>query len=373
MREKQKGRLPHILMIYVEPTPYIVQLIDLLAKEWSGHTDVFFLFENKSQYWDLALDRQGQVLPNSISGRLKLMIKLFQQKKYDAIHIAGWGHPILILFIILAKMYRVPISIESDTPIPYDSPQWKRMIKRCFYPLLFSGIQVFLPGGTRQANYFKHYGVKSERIHIAKMTVDILSMQRDASALTPLDRKQIRQAFSIEEEDVVFLFVGRLVEPKGILDLIKTFFSFQDEKSKLLIVGDGPLKDHVEESVKINSKIRYAGRLKDKQLIEAYFISDVLVLPSHFEPWGLVVNEAMALGKPVIISDRVGCADDLVTQKTGRVVKATSMEELQKALEYMIARASERLSMGEESLKKISNWTLENEAKIICQAWYQLI
>ena len=78
MREKQKGRLPHILMIYVEPTPYIVQLIDLLAKEWSGHTDVFFLFENKSQYWDLALDRQGQVLPNSISGRLKLMIKLFQ-------------------------------------------------------------------------------------------------------------------------------------------------------------------------------------------------------------------------------------------------------------------------------------------------------
>ena len=113
---------------------------------------------------------------------------------------------------------------------------------------------------------------------------------------------------------MVFLFVGRLESHKGVDCLIEAFRKLNVERSRarLVLVGDGALREMVLTIAEANSSISYLGRLSGDDLWATYVSCDVLVLPSSFEPWGLVVNEAMAFGLPVIVTEEVGCVDDLV-------------------------------------------------------------
>ena len=120
--------------------------------------------------------------------------------------------------------------------------------------------------------------------------------------------------------------------------------------------------------------IRYQGWLENERLIDYYFISNVFVLPAHWEPWGLVINEAMAAGKPVIVSDQVGCVDDLVIDgQTGLIVKSQSVNALFDAMNYFYTHLEECQRMSKRALQLISNWTLQDEAKCICAAWSNVI
>ena len=371
----QSQNMPlNILMVYIEPTPYIVGLIHELRIVWPGKIDVLFLTENKSQHWNMTRDEKWFVLPIAFKDKIKFIYQIFFTKRYDSIHLAGWGHPLLLLFIFLSILKKLPIAIESDTPIHQQTKRWKKLIKRLIYPMLFRWVNIFLPGGIRQAKYFEYYGVNQEKIFPVNMTVDVSGMQREAEKLTDADRRYFRNLYHVEDHSVVFLFVGRLVNHKGLLDLLEIFCQSQHIKAKLFIVGDGPLKHVFNEASFKKDNICYLGRLSGPDLIRAYLASDVLVLPSYFEPWGLVVNEAMALGLPVIVSDCVGCIDDLVHhEETGWIVKTACMKSLQQAILFFIKETAARLAMGEASKKKINNWTLENEAIKICQAWRQLV
>lgn len=363
-----------ILMIYIEPTPYILGLISALQFTWDGQIDVLFLTENASQNWEITLDERWMVLPENSREKVYFLSRLFLRNKYCLIHIAGWGHPWLLLFIVTAKLARIPIVAESDTPFFHHKKLSKYIIKRLLYPILFNLINLFLPGGTKQVKYLRHYGVKSARIIPVQMTVDVSGMQRYAETLTDKDRQRVREVYGINKNDVVFLFVGRLIVHKGIIDLILAFSRIKNQNVILLFVGDGELRQKIEKAAKADEKISYAGRLSGKELVETYYAADVLVLPSYFEPWGLVVNEAMAMGRPVIVSDKVGCIDDLVDpHETGIVVKAGRISELQSAIEYLMNAPDKRKAMGRQAAQKIANWTLENEANKITQGWSSLL
>ncbi len=363
-----------ILAVYIEPTPYIMGLIDALRKIWHDEVDVLFLCENRSQNWQITLDENCIMLPKSAAARFHIISKLFFRNDYNLMHLAGWGNPLLLLCLMLTKIFRKPIVAESDTPIPHHTKLWKRIIKRLTYPTFFKLFNLFCPGGARQAKYFEYYGVKSERIIPVQMTVDIAGMRQYVKTLNSSNRRNWRVSYGIEESNIVFLYVGRLVEHKGLTDLISAFCKVENKDVRLLIVGDGPMRQQIEDVVRDNKKICYAGRLIDKELVENFCAADVLVLPSHVEPWGLVVNEAMAVGLPVIVSDRVGCIDDLVVHnETGIIVEAQNVCELQRAIEVMSGCSKKRSAMGRQAEIKISDWTLENEAKKICQAWHQLL
>ena len=366
--------MPKILMIHPEPTPYLIDLINVIHSTFKGQIDILFLNKNVSQNWNLQLEKKWMILPKKNTAKIRLIFQLIFKKKYDVIHFAGWGNILLLLCIALTKFTRVSLVVESDTPISHHAKFWKKAIKRLVYPALFRQFKIFLPGGTKQAKYFEHYGVKSEHIIPMQMTVNTVEIRRYTKTLCENDRQKIREHYEIGKNKIVFLYVGRLVAQKGIGDLISVFNKIENENSILLIVGDGPLRHQVENTIKINKKIRYVGRLSGKELIKIYCIADTLVLPSHLEPWGLVVNEAMATGLPVIVSDQVGCVEDLVShQVTGLVVKAGCLVELKCAIEDMAISPTKRIKMGKYAIEKISDWTLENAAKKVCQAWDQLV
>ena len=134
------------------------------------------------------------------------------------------------------------------------------------------------------------------------------------------------------------------------------------------------MRKAVEAAASREPSIRYAGRLSGDAVWEAYNVVDVFVLSSRFEPWGLVVNEAMAAGLPVIVSERVGCIDDLVRpEETGLIVAAHSPGTLLAAMEQMATQPETRRRMAAEAGRRIAGWTLENEAANVMTAWREAL
>lgn len=363
-----------VLAIYLEPTPYILALLERLEQRWPAGLDVDFAGNNLSQQWALPLAKSSmQFLPAGVWSLLRHLNQRMSSGDYALVHLAGWaGHPALPLGLLLARAHGIAVSMESDTPLPPVSPLWKQVFKRVFYPLLFALPALLLPGGTRQAQLFRHYGVKAERIRIAGMTVDVAVISRYRNAITPEQRAGIRQSLGIAGHSRVFLYVGRLEPHKGLQELISAFSQLHDanREASLLLTGDGSMYDSLQKHAVSDSRIHCTGRLAGASLLDAYVAADVFVLPSRFEPWGLVVNEAMAAALPVIASDRVGCVDDLVIDgESGLLVPAENVERLAAAMQQLLDNAGLCRHMSEKASVLISRWTLEHEADNMVAGW----
>lgn len=371
---KKYGAKIKVLMVYIEPTPYILGLIDALINSQLCEIDIIFLGENISQRWDLDLDAGWQILPENRWKKICRLFQLFSKAQYNVVHLAGWGNFLLLLIIFMTKFKRIPLAIETDTPLPHRQFFFKKIIKKLCYPIFFGLADVFLPGGIRQAKYLEYYGVKSNRIIPVHMTVDVAGIKKFANSLTSDDRLFTRQQYGINKNNIVFLYVGRLFSYKGVGDLLSAFEKCTYNNISLLIVGDGDMREEVESAVNNNSRIHYAGRITGMDLIKVYFAADILVLPSHCESWGLVINEAMAVNLPVIVTERVGCVENLVSHnETGLIVESENISKLHDAIELMANSAEKRIDMGKKAGQIIEEWTLENEAKKICYGWKQIL
>jgi glycosyltransferase involved in cell wall biosynthesis len=250
-------------------------------------------------------------------------------------------------------------------------------VKKLLYPPLFCLPSRFLPGGTRQARYLARFGVKPERMTVAQMTVDVCAIRRFCATDREGLRLAARSCWGIAADARIVLYVGRLEDYKGIGVLLAAFSRFAEDKkdARLVVAGDGSLRARIETIAATPDRgVVYLGRLSGDDVLRAYLAADLLVLPSLFEPWGLVVNEAMACGLPVIVSDRVGCADDLVRHgETGLVVGAGSETDLATAIGRFAQDEPVRHRMGQAAERLISNWTLDNEARNIMSAWHEMI
>ncbi len=364
-------------MIYIEPTPYLLALVRRIVSCTDAPVDVLFIGANISQQWNLSLDGiPASYLPDGTIAACRCIARKLSSAKHSVMHLAGWGHPVLLGAMIVARLIGIPVAVETDTAIPIAQPWYKRVAKRLIYPIMFMLPAVFLPAGTRQERYLQHYGVPKRRIVVAQMTVDVAAIAKAVMAIRPEARRTLRSALGIAPDECVFLFVGRLDPAKGIGVILEAFsLAFAKRGAvRLLIAGDGVLRGMVEMAAANWGRVRWAGRLAGEALIDAYATADVLVLPSVFEPWGLVVNEAMAAGLPVIVSERVGCVDDLVVDgKTGIVIDADSPLSLARAMMRLADDASLRQAMGAEARQRISNWTIEAEARIIVGAWHRAL
>lgn len=367
-----------VLAIYLEPTPYLLALLERLEQRWPAGLDVDFAGMNLSQRWELPLAKSSmQQLPSGWWPQFRHLNMRMHSGEYAVVHLAGWaGHPALPMALLLARLHGIAVSIESDTPLPPQSPWWKQLLKRMLYPLWFRLPALFLPGGTRQTQLLAHYGVPAEHIRIAGMTVDVAAISSYKNSITKDQRFAIRQSLGIAGTARVFLYVGRLEPHKGLQDLVDAFSQLEDANRDafLLLVGEGSMYDRLQKHAVNESRIRCTGRLSGTNLLDAYVAADVFVLPSLFEPWGLVVNEAMAAALPVIASDRVGCVDDLViNRESGLVVPAGNVKRLAAAMQLMLDDADLCQCMSEKAGLLISRWTLECEADNMVAGWKHLV
>lgn len=364
------------LLIYVEPTSYLLPLWREIKARASFETRIIFLEENLTQPWNLDLqdDPNVEVLRGSRAAKLVRLLRLIGQRDVELVDLAGWGHPLLMVALLFAGMRRIPVTIESDTQFDPTTAAWRRALKCLILPALFRIPKLFFPAGTRQAAYFMHYGVNRERIRIAQMTVDVCAIMEQVDGY----RAEAVSApcAPCSGGPAVFLYVGRLEPCKGIQDMLDAFIDLvrQGEKSRLIIVGDGCLRGLVESVARAYPAIEYLGRLTGEALFRVYGRADVFVLPSRVEPWGLVINEAMAVGLPVIATDRVGCVDDLVREgENGYVVPSACPKSLADVMRTFIRQPEIAGIMGQTSRQLISTWMIEDEARIMLAAWSEII
>jgi glycosyltransferase involved in cell wall biosynthesis len=349
-------------------------LIGELKRRCSVALQVWFLSENATQNWKLDLPDYCRIADENPARLARLLMGISRESHLKLIHLGGWGGDArLSALIAYARILGIPLFIESDTQQPFEEAAWKRAVKRLLYPVLFRLPRAFLPGGTRQAEYLASFGVRPDRIRIVRMTSDVTSIMAFSDEFGAQPRRKWRESLGFGPEETIFLFVGRLVDrEKRVAQLLKSFATLAGvhPNARLVMVGDGPMRSAVERCATSANWLVYLGRLEGAQLLSAYCSSDALVLPSRFESWGLVVNEAMAAGLPTIVSSRVGCASDLVEgRETGIVYDYSREDGLFEAMVAMLRSADVRRNMGESARALISSWTLEEEAERVIAAW----
>jgi glycosyltransferase involved in cell wall biosynthesis len=188
------------------------------------------------------------------------------------------------------------------------------------------------------------------------------------------DRAASRAAWGIEERAVVFLFAGKLEQKKRPHDFLRAFATLARERRGLpthcLVVGDGELRGSLEpEARAISPRVTFAGFLNQGEIPRAYAVSDVLVLPSDGrETWGLVVNEAMACGLPVIISSEVGAGPDLVESRgSGLIYPMGDVGALSTALARTLDEGARR-NMGARAQAISREFSAEVAARRVADA-----
>jgi 1,2-diacylglycerol 3-alpha-glucosyltransferase len=233
------------------------------------------------------------------------------------------------------------------------------LFKRSLVTLLFHGGVV---GGMRAASYLRRLGIPEDKIAGSYDVVDNDYFVSEAE----------RCRAEASGRPPYFLFVGRLAAEKNIPTLLQAHARYlaSGGEWELVIVGDGPLRQQLQEQAKAgvqSGKVIFAGHKVIRELPDFYAFAGCLVLPSIREPWGLVVNEAMASGLPAIVSSRCGCADDLIQNgSNGFVFNPESFSDLSRLL-GQVSRLSkgERKRMGQRSMEIIAAYSPERWAKEI--------
>jgi glycosyltransferase involved in cell wall biosynthesis len=216
-----------------------------------------------------------------------------------------------------------------------------------------------VPGQSARA-YLLSLGVKAHQIAIAPNAVDT-ALFASVGAEVLQQQAQLRAQLALPER--YFLFVGRLVYAKGVLDLLDAYERLPSalrEQVGLVFAGEGPMRGELEARAKDlhPGRVHCAGFVHRDELAAYYALAECFVFPTLTDTWGLVVNEAMACGLPVICTRVAGCAADLV-HENGRLVSVANIAELSSAMEEIATKSDVRLRMGEESRLRIEDYSPE--------------
>ncbi len=243
---------------------------------------------------------------------------------------------------------------------------WRRALTRPLVSRFVKNAVSYVVCGKQAKDYLVSLGAMPERIFSIVNGVDNDFFFKN-SRLSNEEKKTLKDSLGLPSGQVV-LFVGQLIKRKGILILLEAFRLLRKSgvTVSLLIVGTGQLEKDVKEFADkySDNSICLTGHVEMKDLPKYYGIADIFILPSLEEVWGYVVNEAMASGLPVIVSDVVGAADEIVDDgKTGIIVPTGSAKALADAIRMLIDDEKLRISMGSQSLQKIQSHTIKYQAQ----------
>ena len=283
---------------------------------------------------------------------------LARRLRHDNIKIAiltGWQSYFLIQVLVACRRLGIPILVRGDSNALHQRKMWKKQLHR----VLFSKFDGFLTVGEANAALYRDSGVPDSKLHHCPHFVDNERIFNQFCQHIQ-NREQLRQQYGIPKNNICFVFVGKLIDKKKPMDLLRAISAATQKQNTihLLIVGSGELMQKLMEEVEQKSlPVSFAGFLNQTAITKAFAAADCLVLPSDFgETWGLVVNEAMACGLPALVSDRVGCSPDLVNEnQTGGIFRFGDIDDIaMRMLEVSHERERWR-EMGEAARRLVFN------------------
>jgi glycosyltransferase involved in cell wall biosynthesis len=278
----------------------------------------------------------------------------------------GWGYFTHWLSIIVARLLGIEVWLRGETPQKQVLKKTflKGLLQRIFTKnILFRCVRKFLYIGSQNKDFYTALGIKEKDLVFTPYCIDNQRFSMSYQQLIP-QRQSLRATLQIPQDYVTFLFCGKFIAKKQPLLLLEAYNAIQHTNKALIMVGDGELNAEMKEYIRTHpncTNVHLVGFKNQSELPNYYVMADVFVLPSTVgETWGLVVNEAMNFELPLIVSDMVGCADDLVENgKNGFTFQNENAVDLTQKMTYCIENASTLKVAGQQSANKIKAYSYE--------------
>jgi glycosyltransferase involved in cell wall biosynthesis len=364
-------KVSHRIVILTEIiAPYRIPVFNGLAKYPGVDLHVIFLAENDPtvRQWLVYKDEihfPYQVLASwrKRLGKYNLLVNwslraALRRLSPDTIICGGYNYIASWTAMAWAARNHVQflLWVESNAMDQRAGLPWVEFFKRAF----LNRCNRFIVPGKSSLEYLRSYAIPDSRIYTAPNAVDSeFFLQRAAGvrASAEANRKNLKLPARF------LLFAGRLVREKGVFDLLDAYRALSPElraSLALVFAGDGGARQQLQETASSISPglVYFPGFLQREQLASYYALAEALILPTHTDPWGLVVNEAMACGLPIIASSAAGCVADLVADGwNGRVIAPGDVVQLGAAMSSLAADDELRKVMGIRSAERILNYS----------------
>lgn len=297
------------------------------------------------------------------------MIHALRRGRFDALWVHGYARPYNIAVVLAARLMGLKVLVRDDVHKRgkrrrLDAELVKHTLIR-LYALL--GVR-FLAIGKANSDYYRELGAPAASIITAPYAVDNAFFQQRAFAARG-SREAFRRELGLEEGAPVILFAGKFQPRKRAADLLAAYRRMLEKLGQagpttpyLLYAGSGEKLEETRAQAEGLERVRFLGFQTQAQLAQLFDLCDVFVMPSAMEPWGLVVNEVMNAGKPVIVTDEAGCGPDLVKPgENGFIYPTGDCEQLAEQLATLMRSPELRAQMGRRSLEIIDRWSFEED------------
>lgn len=348
-----------VLYVTNIPAPYKVEFLNELAKLCKLHV----LFERKN-----AGDRHSlwgkenkfmfnYTFMNGIKwgsdASLSFEIISFLKQEWDIIIMAVYHTPTAMIGIEYLKLCKIPFILSTDGGIVKEEFSFKAKIKRHF----ISAASAWLSTGNITNQYLEYYGAQSDKIYIYPFT-SIKKRDVLKKSLNKNEKEVIREKLSINEE-IVILSVGQFIHRKGYDTLLNASKNL-DENVGIYIIGGQPTEEYLQLKEKLSiNKIYFLDFMSKDSLAEYYKAADFFVLPTREDIWGLVINEALAYGLPVITTNKCVAGLEMIKNKEiGLIINSDSTTELENAIKSAI-----KMNFNTNKILEVANkYTIESMA-----------
>lgn len=346
------------------PSPYRVDFFNELGKS----CDLTVLYErsdanNRNKEWLMSkalnfkeVFLRGYKVGND-SALCPQIVNYFDKKLYDVFVIGGYCTPSGIISIIYLKFKNIPFILDFDGGFIKEGKTLRHYLKKH----LISSANWWTSTGSKTTEYLCYYGATPEKIFIYPFS----SLKKEDIIKKSIDSEE-KSAFRSElkiQENKILMSVGRFAFVKGY-DILLKACSKLDPDTGIYIIGGKVTEEYAEMQKKLKLKnVHFVEFKTKKELAKYYKAADLFVLPTREDIWGLVVNEAMAYGLPVITTTRCIAGLELIKNgENGYIVPVGDSEELAEKCNEILADNVLRRKMAENSLEKIQEYTIENMA-----------
>jgi glycosyltransferase involved in cell wall biosynthesis len=328
--------------------------------------------DNSIHQYPYSLLHDGVLEDVGLWKRITGILKAIQSFKPDVVNLTGYYDIASWVILLYCKIKGIKTTLSNEsTAIDHH----RNSLKEFFKSLIIKQFDGYFNFGTLSKKYLLSLGAEPKKMLVSRNCVDNKVLKNIYQKYLP-ERVERQKSLKLASKNLIF--VGRLIDYKN-LNLFLEAFGVAKSKSKngwgVIILGDGDLKENLKQFVK-NSNIQnvsFQMGVSWQQVPQYLALSDVLVLPSYSEPWGLVVNEAMACGLPVIVSEKCGCAIDLVKNgQNGFTFSPNDKEQLIQILLKFMNQEVDLKRMGTVSEEIIQEYSPENVAKEMYEGYKKL-
>lgn len=282
-----------------------------------------------------------------------------RELRLEAVIVNGWHAKSCLQALWACRRLGLPCIVRGDSNALRPRPLHVRLLHR----LLLRQYAAFLTVGRSNADFYRQNGVSERKLFFGPHCVDNARFAAQAAELQP-QRASLRAAWSVPSDACVFLFCGKLVPKKRPQDALAALARARQAGARvhLLVAGDGELRADCEAQARAaDLPATFAGFLNQTEIARAYVAADALILPSDFgETWGLVVNEAMACGRPALVSERVGCHPDLIVPGvTGEVFAFGDVAALGSLVHSVASEPGRLAELGQGARSHVAGYSVE--------------